>query len=762
MKEAKFYAVGAHLDANTSSPLRSQIDRKYLVEWGLGKTYKVICEDEDHVREFERHSAPLTGVTKLYFSTRMFLTMAEDREVHVCANTGRLLHTLTGHTGSIMGTIELTDKRLLTVGEQSEIKLWNPKNGQNLATIPAKVNALSAIKMFHQSPHFAVSEANSVSIWNYEGERVTMLDDVKTEITDVLNLSGGRWLVNAMNTTPGIWNRSGQRICDFRFHFDFRQDLLELDDHRLLIKEPNERLSLWDEQGGKISHHEPSDALASLFSDLQEDFKTAERHFLDHPNVGDYPHIRNPVGNKGSVLCARDEIEEQQLDLEDPMRKRFWDFFNRPLFDPIKTALKEQIRRSREALTSLEAQRHAMQAQIEDHQNRRRKHALLSLAGLVLAAIGAGLTYAASHRTEWVLDLARAVLDMQRASPSNAAMVATTSLGLATGVCALLCLASFSGNRKQKRLQHQKEENLALLDTLPDIVTSLIDNIKTYRRRILKQIPVMQDRHIFNGVLIREEMQSIVHGKLEQMARDECGLEKEDIIYTDHQAIVLKDWALIQDQGRRKQVMSKLNTNNENSFWSASGEMLFAVQFIQYIFLTEDKVDVFTTYYDFISNRCLGREANAFYYKDVTNIAKREVERKGQSTFNASDVSATEIALSVASGEKIRLTILNEDSASALADSAKDNENLSIPERLERLKAQRHDFQEDTSMSEEEKQDELDVIESQISDLQNQVLEQNVEKISSKADEAIKNIRAQLQQHKQYEMSHEALNESVS
>ncbi|ERB64588.1 hypothetical protein N779_14575 [Vibrio coralliilyticus OCN008] len=57
-----------------------------------------------------------------------------------------------------------------------------------------------------------------------------------------------------------------------------------------------------------------------------------------------------------------------------------------------------------------------------------------------------------------------------------------------------------------------------------------------------------------------------MHGKLEQMARDECGLEKEDIIYTDHQAIVLKDWALIQDQGRRKQVMSKLNTNNENSF----------------------------------------------------------------------------------------------------------------------------------------------------------------------------------------------------
>ncbi|ERB64590.1 hypothetical protein N779_14585 [Vibrio coralliilyticus OCN008] len=40
MKEAKFYAVGAHLDANTSSPLRSQIDRKYLVEWGLGKPTK--------------------------------------------------------------------------------------------------------------------------------------------------------------------------------------------------------------------------------------------------------------------------------------------------------------------------------------------------------------------------------------------------------------------------------------------------------------------------------------------------------------------------------------------------------------------------------------------------------------------------------------------------------------------------------------------------------------------------------------------------
>ena len=230
---------------------------------------------------------------------------------------------------------------------------------------------------------------------------------------------------------------------------------------------------------------------------------------------------------------------------------------------------------------------------------------------------------------------------------------------------------------------------------------------------------------------------------------NECGLDKDDIIYKDQEPIILPTFSLIQDKERRAQVASKLVFENEYSFWPIKGGTLVsAVQFIQYTFLTKDKIDVFTTYYDFITNKAVGKEANAFYYKDVTNIAKKEVDRDDFWEDKSKDISATEIVLSVASGEKIRLTILNEESLSKIHQQTKDVETISPEMLMQKLEDERISIEADDDLSAEEKEDELRVVDGRISEAKTSLFELDSSQASNKADEAIKNIRNQLQQHK--------------
>ncbi|WP_028108376.1 WD40 repeat domain-containing protein [Ferrimonas futtsuensis] len=732
----------------------TKLDRKYRVEWGQGPDYTLICDDEDTRKPYQRHSGDVIALMPLRKMDRTFISVGLDHNICVSSFNGRQQHLLTGHDDRIIGLIELDKGKLLSVAKDNTVRVWDLFVGRELSVMEAEVAELSCIKLFSNSEKLAITEPKDVTIWSFAGEKVAVMQGLKSAINEVFTLDDGSWLIKTVKNPPSIWSATGKFLHQFRFDFSFEEDLAELDGNRLLIRRDSS-ISLWSTEGELLSSHEADDDLVAAFNTLKKGQRDSRNHMADHPEIIDYPHLRNPLHLPHSRFNAREELESQDLKLSGE-RKMFWDFFNRPLFEPVKTAMKGTIASARRQLRKLDDKQQATAEERDLAERKRNGAARWSWLFLILTLALAGTGYLAFIGNTQVMDLARQVVTEQLDAPRLAGkrdfyLVVAVLFGAAAGVMLLLGLILFGRNRKHRRRQLQLEENLAVQAVMAPAYHSMIKRIKAYRRNLLSQIPIFSDNELFAGRKVSEAINHQIDNKLKQMAMDECGLEKKEIIYTDHEAIVLADWALIQDDDKRRQVKSKLNLSNELSFWTgADKQILFAVQYVQYIFLTEDKVDVFTTYYDFIAGKCIGKEANAFYYKDVTNVAKRDVDRSNGYNADNGSISATEITLSVASGERIRLTILNEDSVSSMANDAKDNESTSIEVRIEQLEQDRREILEDADMDEEEREEELAMIDAHMTDLHNQDVAQDTTASSTKAEETVRNIRKQLHDHKQH------------
>lgn len=747
------YETFSQKDLEDGSKKISKLNSTHHIEWGDGNAYTLVCEDEDYRQIFERHIDPIIGVTPLTKTLHTYITIGLDHKIHVCKSSGGNLSSLNGHTGRILGVFELQFNQLLSVSEDGTLRLWNIKIGAEIAVMDVKVNRFDAISFFDNTKHFTVNEMDRVTIWSFSGQKIAEMDGLKAKIHSANRLKNGNWLVSYDQSSggyrvkphPAIWNESGEQISVFGFDFDVFGDVCELQNNQMLIKQGEDLISLWDMSGKLIACHETDPEISNLFQSLKSNYIQTENHIERHPEIIDYAHIRNPISSYNNVFMARGEIETQDIDLNDPIRNLFWNFFNRPLFNPIKTALKEPIKNSRSAIENIKEKTEKTQDELAKHIKKRKRSYIVSSLWLFITVIFTIASYAFFIKNPIAIDLLTMILTNVEREKAFESFDSLMGIG---GGCAsitlLFFLISFGSNRSNKSEQLKKEGNLALISQIEPAFEKLIANIKSYRNGLLKTIPIVQNPQIFSDNTVPQKIQKIIEGELEILALEECGIDREDIIYTDNSSIILKDWALIQNVEKRKEVISKININNEQSFWAANGEMLFAAQYIQYIFLTEDKIDVFTTYYDFISGKCIGKEANAFYYKDVTNIAKREVERH----LDGKGVSATEITLAVASGEKIQLTIQNNESVTTLVNSAKDNESLPLPELIDLKKQERKRIEEDESMLEDEKQEEIKYIDGELNNLRSGAAEQDITQSINKADEAIKNIRAQLRQHK--------------
>jgi len=304
----------------------------------------------------------------------------------------------------------------------------------------------------------------------------------------------------------------------------------------------------------------------------------------------------------------------------------------------------------------------------------------------------------------------------------------------------------------------------------------LIEVIKTHRSEILNSLPSHQDNQFFYGDKVNELINNKIKNEIQQSAMKECDVDESDITYqskggkTKGQAIILQDWSYIQDNRP-----SRLNEQNEKALrFDRKGQLVSAVRSIQYIFLTEEKLDVFSTFYDFIADKHIGRRSNSFYYKDVSNVARREVYRP----FFGREVTGSEITLSAASGDEISLTLMNEESIRVFGedfakndvestDNCIDSEISAVKELFELESEELKAFYlEKITQAEKESNSQLvKDLEGSQQKLQNYLEEQNeiadnydpkdsIVKSQSKDSEvdlAFKNIRAQIKSHKKSE-----------
>lgn len=742
-------------NASDAKAQKIRLDSEHSIEWGVDESF-TLYDHENTPNVITRHIEPIIGIMKLGHSKTkgLFISVSLANDIQVHNTDGQHVGALTGHTGRISQLLQVNNGQLVSISETGEIKFWDVKNQQLLSEIDANFTSHEQLNFFHRSGHLSILEKSGVGIWRFNGEKVLSLPDQKSQIEQAYMLQSGNWLIKAEDKSPQIWNNAGKCLTTFNFTFSFDNDFIELEDNSLLIKSASGSVSLFSAEGECLHTHGDNSNVNEIFSTLVADDELTRKEISQKPTIKHYKHVRNFYSSAKDLFVPAKVFDAKDIDFTaNPTGEKVWNFFNRPLFSEVKKALTGIVKRAHNSQKELQDSATSAQSQIDSSSKSVKLFAMLSklFFSLFILIGAAGISLLVYMEKNYIAVRENEILSMINSAEPEIALLAP---GL---VLLIFSIMFFRRKRKAAKTLAELESNLVVVNTLHDAFGKILSRVAKYRRDLRSQIPITKRENsgLFAGKFIREHIDGIINGKLKQVAMEECGLEKEDIISEDQEPIILPAWSLIQDEKKREEVKKKLVRANELCFWPLSDRSLAcAVQFIQYSFLTTDKIDVFTCYYDFISNKSFGKEANAFYYKDVTNIVKRDVEREGVSLSankgdaTSDDFSANEIVLSVSSGERIRLTILNEETVSMMNASSKKAEMESREVKLKRVADEAQAIKDDETLTEEEREESLSQNEAEREALESDVMELSSELSIKRADQAIKNIRSRLDTHK--------------
>jgi len=142
-------------------------------------------------------------------------------------------------------------------------------------------------------------------------------------------------------------------------------------------------------------------------------------------------------------------------------------------------------------------------------------------------------------------------------------------------------------------------------------------------------------------------------GEIYRKAMTACDIDENEL---KSPPLFLKELAILQNPyiSGYKQIAK---TPYFKSLWLGKSGALAACYYLQYIFMLEDKIEVFTTFYDVIKNSSIGKKIDSFYYKDISKIAFRESELVlGQEII----IPVTTLEIVLESGEHLIFNIANE------------------------------------------------------------------------------------------------------
>jgi WD40 repeat protein len=113
---------------------------------------------------------PLNVVTALAFSAdgKQIAVGGSEPRLHLFQKAdGKLIRSLTGHTGAITGLVFHPDgKHLISSSKDRSLRLWNPANGQMLKTLEGHTAWAEGVTLLDQGTHLASAGADqTVRLW---------------------------------------------------------------------------------------------------------------------------------------------------------------------------------------------------------------------------------------------------------------------------------------------------------------------------------------------------------------------------------------------------------------------------------------------------------------------------------------------------------------------------------------------------------------------------------------------------------------------
>lgn len=220
------------------------------------------------------------------------------------------------------------------------------------------------------------------------------------------------------------------------------------------------------------------------------------------------------------------------------------------------------------------------------------------------------------HQKKQVLELEDEIEDMKKQNQKNlilygCALVAAICLGifvsemifLAIPLIVLVYLPLLIKFQKQKKLKEKW-------------ILSLTHEIKQLYQQVPVDIPSDEQMEAW----LFEEIQHLKDKAIEELILDRdmiLAIEGNDP--WGHPGITIPDWGAIQP--KKTNGRDRVNDVHLKSFRvTKRNQLLFAVYYIQFIFLTKEQIAIYNTFYDFILGKPIGHTTHQYHYQDVVSI----------------------------------------------------------------------------------------------------------------------------------------------
>lgn len=671
--------------------------------YGPRITPRIATEDDERGTGLSWHSGDVLGALRLSGGSgeaTRFVTVGDDHRILIWNVLGKVEVALSGHDDRVGGLWELTGDRLVSWGEDKTLVVWSTRTEVPLARMRAAIRSADRLLVGESGDFFCLSELLRARIVSITGKQLAVMWWQFQPVTALRRLSGSRWITQSKSGLR-LWSRRGRLQCRFPQPFSLDDGFFDLPDGQLLIVDDKHGLELID-GGAQVGARAPDEDMSGDLRRFLRVRKRARAAIAARPRVQDFEHRNSPV----SEALVLQPSEQKDLGTT------FADFFHRPDLKRIRSWRSGEIRVALDALERVEQALH-------DHRSRGSR--ARTLRSLALAFFGAAFISAF-----WATE--------------REAIYVVVVTGIVSG--------AFAVWKHIEALTHQAAARA--LEALPAEARALVSEIKEHRRGILASVPLIASPGIYTGYEVRRQIERTIAVQLSEQALRECFLRSSELLTPNKSALIMRDWALV--RGDRSPGKDGMSARNLSSFWwTPEGDFIPAVQSIQYVLLTRERLDVFAVDYDYITGRAHNATAHTFYYSEIASVTKRQTSRHLSLPGLSTLVDAMELVLVLTSGKQISLTFLDEECDAALRNAVRAWAAASLTEQRRNLEAELERWQRDMEHSDRDRTAELESLRAQISSLQSEFVPegrpQRPHLTRKRADEMLTGIRIQILEH---------------
>jgi len=251
--------------------------------------------------------------------------------------------------------------------------------------------------------------------------------------------------------------------------------------------------------------------------------------------------------------------------------------------------------------------------------------------------------------------------------------------------------------------------------------------ISGLRRAIIKKINQLKTITKRKETISEEELEKLMtrafsteikngnpQGKILKSALRNCDIEIDDLTSSP---ILLKEIAMLQSRfvSGYRQVDKK---SYFHAWWiSHVLGIVSAIYYVKVIFLLKDKVEIYSSFYDIVTEKEIGKDIQSFYYKDIAKVSESD---DYINITDDIDIPVTQFKISLNSSDKISFNFANDETDNFF----KSHREISIEEENGKMEVQSQNIQNEIDVL---KQDLAQASGEEKTEIENEI--KNLEKI---------------------------------